>query len=692
MANNIISSLGAGSGIDITNLVSQLVEVERAPQQQRLDTRQEKLQAQISGYGQMKSALDGLRTVVGTLGSNDLFNARSVSVPTTDVITADKVNAGAQTGTYQIEVLEVASAQSLAMAAQAERDSALGKSGEISIRFGDWTYDVDGDPATADAPLSFAVNDERTAFSISIEATDSLDSIAEKINSEKSGVQASVLKVDGQFQLMLTSPSGASNALEISVDDPSLDLFAFNATTFASVTETQQAKDAQLKVNGLQVSRESNSINDVIEGFEFTLNKAAVGEKLSYSIKADTSTAEQAVRDFVEAYNSFRETAENLVGYSRDEDNQLVRGDLAGDGSARLMVERVRQMVGDIVPGAEGGFTALTNLGIRTELDGSLSIEEDEFSDAINNNFELLEGLFATKTSSTNSAVSVNMGTYVSEVAAGTYNVEITQDPTRGELLASAITDAGFNALDDTFATALDASGGGYSFKIKVDGVESDLIELTGTYASADELRADLQARINSDEKLKAGRVSLDVGFDTATDGFTFTSREYGSVSKVSFSEASAGMADLGIDASLSGTTGVDVVGTINGEAGFGAGNLLLPAIGSDAYGLNFTVGAGATAQGAFEVNFSRGLAGELTNLIDSFLGSSGAIDMRLDTIDSQLESIDEDQIKLDTRMDALNIRLTTQFSAMESIINSLSSTGSQLDGLTDRLPFTAKS
>ncbi|MBK1719485.1 flagellar filament capping protein FliD [Thiocystis violacea] len=814
MDTNIISSLGAGSGIDVAKLVSQLTEVERAAPQQLIDTRQKKLEAQISGYGQLKSALDTLKTAMGSLGTKDLFNARSVAVPTSDAITADKVSPGAQVGSYGIEVLAVASAHSLATQAQDERDGALGKSGNMTISFGEWTYNA------SDEPTDFATNGERAALSIEVEATDSLDSIAAKINAQDAGVQAAVLKVDDQYQLTLTAPSGVSNALRISVDNTDLNGFAFNESQFDQVTQTQEGANASLKINGLAVTRESNSIDDVIQGFAFTINKVST-ESLNFSVTADKSAAEEAVRGFVEAYNAFQETTQKLVGYSRDDDNNLVRGDLAGDSSARTAISRLREQIGGAVPGIASGFTALTNVGIRTERDGSLTISEDEFTAAFANNFNLIGDLFASKTTSANSAVKVNQGTFAANATAGTYKAEITRDPTHGQTQGAAIThDFGTVAVP----TPLDTSGGGYSFKLQVDGVTSGAIKLTGSYDSAEDLRADLQSRINGDSTLKAAGVGLDVEYDASSQSFSFVSREYGSASKVaftetgemvdtvwtdnmdvlgisatqaridghaidhasfdadtdsfttsldasggdysfkisldgvesstislggsyntadelrdalqtainadnqlsdagldltvsydtaanrfsfvsnssgansavSFSERSDAMANLGIETILSGTRGVDVAGTIDGVEGFGAGNVLLPDIDSAAYGLNLSVTAGAKAQSeasgteGFEFGFSRGFAGELSRLIDNFLGSSGIVKTRENGIQTQLDGLDEDKTKLDRRMEGVSARLLAQFTAMENIVNSLQGTGDQLTGLVDRLPFTS--
>ncbi|QGU32547.1 flagellar filament capping protein FliD [Thermochromatium tepidum] len=683
MADNIITTLGAGSGIDIKTLVSQLTAVERAPKEARLNTRQEQIQAQISGYGQLRSAFDTFKGSLTALRNSDLFNARSVTVPNSDIITANKVEPGAQTGAYNLEVLEVASAQSLAMAPTADRHAALNKSGDLTIRFGEWTYD-----SGTGVPTGFALNTERNALTLNIEAGDSLTTIADKINAANAGVQAAVVKVDTQYQLMLTAPSGKANAMEITAGPGAVGLndFLFNATT-QGATETRKGQDAQLRVNGLTLTRQSNEINDVIAGFSFTLNKkGAPGETLTFAISADKSGVEQAVRDFVSAYNSFQKTTQGLIGFTRDKDDNPVRGGLFGDSTARTMINRLREQIGGLVPGAQGGFNALTNIGIRTERDGSLTINETDFKNAFNHHFNLLEGLFTGQMSSTNSAVSVKAGTFVSNAVAGSYEVEITQDPTRGRITG--------NALTHDFSSPLNASvpGADYSFVINVDGTNSGLIQLTGTYQNAEELRADLQARINGDANLKAAGVALDVEYDTNTNQFSFVSREYGSVSRVSFGSASTQMSELGIDTALTGIQGLDVKGTIGGVEGFGVGNVLLPAVGSPAYGLNLTVGAGAAAQGKFQINFSRGLAGELANLIDNFAGTTGTIKARESSLQKQLDGLKEERTLLDRRMEKFQTRLMAQFIAMENIVNSLKDTGKQLDGINDRLPFTASS
>ncbi|QEQ95787.1 flagellar filament capping protein FliD [Neptunomonas concharum] len=674
MDTNIVSALGGGSGIDTTKLVKDLVSLEKAPQQQRLDSKKEQLDAQISAYGTLKSSLSEFKNILAPLANNDTFNSRSVSFPETDVITPSSLAADAQTGTYQIEVESVAQAHSLASnTTYSDKDSGIGATGNLTIRLGTWTYDV------SDNPVSFAENEKQTSLSIEVLAEDSLQDIADKINEQDSDVQASVLLVDGSYQLMMSAPSGAHNALEVSGDDPSLDVFAFNAANYANVTETQQGKDAKVQLNGLTVYRETNNIDDVITGLEFTLNKASPGEKFTFTVSEDKNTGEQAIRDFIEAYNTFFETAKSLTGVSKDaETNQTTRGDLATDGTAKSLIARIRSVITAAVPGVSD-FNALTNVGIRTKLDGTLEIVDKDFSAAIKDNFEQVASLFAPQTSSTSSSVDVSIGSYASKTVPGTYSGSISTAPSKG----SVIGDAAFAA----FNTA-DTPAGDFSFSVTVDGTTSSSLTLSGDFTTAESLRAELQSLINNDDTLKEAKAFVDVIVAPGGE-LQLVSREYGSASKVSFDATGTDFAtQTGLSTASASTSGVDVAGTINGEAAFGSGNVLLPKIDSDPYGLNLTVKEGAS--GAFSITYSRGLAGELTSLIDSFLSGSGIINTREENINKQLDGIVDDQENLDRKMTIYESRLTEQYLAMERIIASLQQTGDSLNGILDRLPFTA--
>jgi flagellar hook-associated protein 2 len=336
-------------------------------------------------------------------------------------------------------------------------------------------------------------------------------------------------------------------------------------------------------------------------------------------------------------------------------------------------------MVSSEVPGVSD-FNSLSNVGIRTQLDGKLEIHAEDFDAALKDNFDKLGALFAPQTSSSTNDVEVSIGSYATKTVSGVYSGSITTAPAKG----SVVSDAAFVA----FNTA-DTPAGDFTFSVEVDGVTSEELTLSGNFSTADELRSALQALINNDDTLKTSKAFVDVVVEPGGE-FTLASRQFGSTSKVSIAANGADFATAtNLSTSSVSTSGRDVAGTINGEAAFGAGEVLLPAIDTDPYGLNLSVREGAS--GDFNFTFSQGFAGELTKLIDSFLSSSGTIKTRETSLNKDLEGIDVAQETLDRKMTKYESRLSLQFLAMERIVASFKTTGDSLTGIVDRLPFTAK-
>lgn len=669
ISSNIINQLGGGSGIDTRNLVNQLVELERAPEEQRLNRREEKLEAQISGLGMMRSAVDEFDGVLGVLSNPDTFNAKSASISDTSLMAVNELKPDAVPGNYRIKIEKVAQSQSLSSGVYESLDSPIG-TGSITLRFGDWADDLSG----------FTVDPGAEGATIDIdESNDSLAGLRDAINKADIGVQASIVGQEGNYQLLLTGPTGATNELEVTAQEGAnagLSNFNFNETNKGFI-EQQKGRDAVLRVNGLQVTRENNTIDDVIDGVEFDIFNSNINEEISINVSEDRGQAEEAIRGFVDAYNTLYKEIQFLVDNDSGEEGQ---GSLSSDPLAENMLRTIRGQLGAAVPGIESDFSSLANMGIRTKLDGTLEIVEDgeatDFRAAMNNNFEEIRNLFVPNLDSTNARIDATA--FGGRTQAGSYEVEITQDARRGVLTA-----------DPAAVAGLDTTGKDYSFTIKVDGKESASISLPegNTYASGEELANELQTLINLDSNLKENNAKVRVTYEGGA--LKFESSAYGKNSQVEFTAVGADMADMGITVKK-GTAGVDVAGTINGEEAFGFGQVLRGAIGSPAEGLSMLVAQGATATSG-TVTFSRGLAANLAGTIDGYMRSnSGLIAEREANLQSDLKDIEEDREQLDRRTEAFRARQESQFLVMEQIVRSLNNTGDFLDGINDRLPFTA--
>lgn len=674
--SSIISALGSGSGINTSALVNQLVEVNKLPETNRLTKKETLLQTQISDFGLLRSAFSKLESASSLLGNPDTFNAKSASVPTTTLLGITKLDAKASVGEFSLNVDQLAQAQSVTSGNFASQTAPIGK-GTLAIRLGSWSNLV---PLTTPPVVdTFTVDSTKTGATITIDdSNNSLTGLRDAINKSNIGVKASIVGQAGAYKLLITGPSGESNEVEITATEtPSalgLASFNFNNTT-KNLTQQQEGKDAILRVNGLTVTRATNHITDVVEGLEFDLFNKSSTETVNIGITADKSIAEKAIRDFVAAYNTFLADTKKLIGFDAEKNEY---GSLRQDPMAKNLVQQVRSQLNAAVAGLGGGFNSFSSLGIRTNLgtDGTLTIDDStnptSFRSAIDNNFEAVRDLFVPKTSSSNAQILLTK--YSDKSTPGTYAVNVTTQPTKGQLLGGAIP----GATGDVIAIDTAALGKAYSFTAKVDGVATASIALPAkNYTSGADLAADLQSLINLDTNLTAAKVTVGVAFNSTTGKLEFTSAAYGSSSKVEVTAASADMADMGISVAT-GTAGNDVAGTVDGVAAFGFGNVLLPALNSKAEGLSMQITAGATTG---NITFSRGFSGSFKVLIDNFLKSNGLIKNRETSINKDVAKIKTDMETVDRRSQAYRARLQAQFGAMESIVRSLKSTGTFLTG-----------
>lgn len=662
--SSIIGALGSGSGIDTNALTEQLVSISSQLEAQKLNGKKTTLETQISDYGKLRSALSSFQSAAAALGSADTFNAKSVSIPTTTQFSITALNSSAVAGNYNLQVRQVAQAQTLVTRnAYSSPNDPVGK-GELTLRLGHWSGN------------SFNVNEKKASGTIVIDETNNtLAGLRDAINDAKLGITASIVNDGVGYKLMLNAETGANNEIEITAAGaPGLAAFNFNAAN-KKLDQQQEGLDAKIAVNGLEVSRETNHITDVIDGLEFDIFSANSSETVAISITADKGAGEQAIRQFVEAYNTLIADVAKLTGFDAELDNF---GSLKSDPLAKNLMQVLRTTLASPITGGADLFSTLGSIGIRTKTDGTLEINENpdepntNFRAAIDKNYEAVKNLFIPQATSNNSSVEISKTSALTK--AGTYDVQITQQATKGELTAGNIN------------LPVDADARNYEFEFTLDGVKTETLRLSGTFATAEAVAVELQSLINSDAKVRAAFGSVSISVEN--NQFKFVSDAYGSSSNVGFASVSQDFeADFGI-AVRNGTSGQDVAGTINGVAGFGFGNVLLANYGSDADGLSLIIHPGVTEA---TVTFSRGLAGTVNNLVGSYLASNGLIADRESTLNKDIEKVDDQKEAMTRRSEAYRARLQAQFIAMESIVRTLNNTGSMLEGLNDRMPFTAK-
>ncbi|GAB4303250.1 MAG: hypothetical protein Kow0096_25270 [Thiohalomonadaceae bacterium] len=652
-----ITSPGVGSGLDVAGLVNKLVVAEGQPIINRLDRREATLQAQLSALGSVKSALSTFQGALGSLTDVSSFQKRTATSSNTELFTV-AVAGKPVAGSYEVEVRTLAQSHKLASTAFAEATSAVG-TGTLTFQFGDPTK-----PAQ-----TVTITDDNN----------SLSGVRDAVNAANIGVRASIINGDDGYQLVFSAENtGIDNSLRISVEEnpadgsntdmSGLSRLAYNETSY-NMTQMAAAADAEVYIDGIKVSSATNTISDAIAGVTLSLKKAEVGTKATLSVNLDKNAVSSAVEGFITAFNSLAGTFSQFSGYNAETKQA---GILIGDSSLRSILSQLRGVLGNPVSGINGAYRALADLGIETQADGTLSLDKAKLSAALDSNFDDIGRLFAASASATDSLVSYTSSTSATSV--GSYAVNITQAATRGTYV---------DAASSLSSLVVDSSNN--TFKVTVDGISSGTISLTQkTYASGDDLAAELQSRINGDSALSGAGVSVLVSFDGSR--FTFTSERYGSASNVAITEVADTTASGAIGLTVAGTStdGEDVAGTIGGVTATGAGQYLTGT--GAAEGLKILVQGDATGDRG-SVSFTRGVADRLGSLLDGWLANDSFLDARTSGVQSQITEIGKQREALATRLEALEARYMKQFTALDALMAQMQSTSNYLAGQLAGLP-----
>ncbi|MGS2724136.1 flagellar filament capping protein FliD [Porticoccus sp. GXU_MW_L64] len=670
----MITSAGVGSGLELESLINQLVTAERTPVESRLVSRQSALTIELSAFGNFQGSLSSLQNSLNDLNQAASFGQRNTTSSDEDIVSVSATSAAAAAN-YSISVTQLASAHSLASASYDSLTDAVGE-GTLTFRFGTTDY-VAPDPGP-ESYNGFAINQDRDVATITIDDTNNtLEGVRDAINSADIGVGASIVNDGTGFRLLLSSSdTGAENSLQISVSDvgdgnntdaAGLSALAFNGSA-TNLTQTVAAQDALFTLNGLSVSSSSNVASEVIEGVELTLNDITSTSPVTVSVSEDRGAVRTLITDFVDNYNNFVNAANTLTAFNAE---TQVAGPLQGDFAARSVIAQVRQAITAAVEGFDGPFSSLSEIGLTTQTDGTLSINSSRLDTALEENFDDIVGLFAAAGFPSDNSVEFAASSDATQI--GSYAVTVTQLATQGQLVGAA----------SSFPLDIDADND--ALTIVVNGITSNQILLTqGNYTSGADLAAELQARINGDSALSEAGARVSVSYNGS--GFEITSATYGSESTVEITAVDTNtLAELGLDVAT-GSAGVDVVGTINGIAATGTGQLLSAANGDDAEGIQLVIADGALGSRG-TVNFSRGVADRLNTLIEGLLDPQGILGVRSDGIQDRLDDIDEEREALDRRIETIEARLRRQFTALDGLLAQLQQTSTFLEQQLANIP-----
>lgn len=362
----ISATSGLVSNIDYQSLITQLVSIKRQSIQQ-LSSEKSTLESANSAYSSLNSKVLDLKTAADALRTSTGFSVFTATSSDTTLLSAT-ASSSATAGTHSIVVSALAKAHKIAANGVASDTSTI---------------------AAGAGSFKFKVG-SGAEQSVSVDATTTLTGLKDSINALKAGVTASIVN-DGSspnpYRLILTSDStGASNALTITLNDTSLNF----ATTL------QAAQDASFSVDGLSMTRSSNTVTDAITGVSLSLASADATKTVTLTVARDTSSIKSKISDFVSKYNSI---VSYIKSNNRYDSATKTSGAFFGDPVARSIWDDLRRTMTGAVSGLPDTMSRLIHAGISSDTEGVMSVDDSKLSSALSTNFNDVVNLFIEGTS-----------------------------------------------------------------------------------------------------------------------------------------------------------------------------------------------------------------------------------------------------------------------------------------------------
>ena len=400
----ILSNLGIGSGINTTELIKALVDADTAPQKENLDNLEEKTKDKISTFGILKSNLLDFKNILKDIESQQEYgfvgNSSDVTVAT---LTASGSKAGSDINS-SLTVTTLASRHTLTGPSLASPSSTVGQR-NITINFGTWSADP-----TAGGGQSFTSNGQ-SQISVSATASTTLTDLRDAINnaatdSDNDGtkdVLASIIYDGSNYMLMLKSESGASNEMKVT-DSHATPAYAYDTTDGAQLTQRVAGVNSAFTVDGISMSRTSNSVDDLFDGFTLDLKKTT-----SSAVRISSSVDLDGVSDLLTGYvDTYNQVMLNLTAMgANDPVNPENDGVLIGDSTLREIRSELREMSSTAIKGYEGGPYYLSYLGVSTNRDGTLAFDKGQMETQFKSKPETVRAFFTNNYATSNSNITI---------------------------------------------------------------------------------------------------------------------------------------------------------------------------------------------------------------------------------------------------------------------------------------------
>ena len=377
MSTDYLSALNAGSGLNVTQIVDALVDAERVPKQKQIDEAKESATVKISALGSLKNELSVFQTnaeaLDGQIGLALSSSTSNVTLSRTDSSLASEFS-------HTINVASIAKSQVLNFNNNGSGFSSTTADigiDQLTLEFGSWSG------------TSFSANSAYATTTLNlVTGATSLADVRDAINNAAIGVTASIIEVsENSYSLMVKSVEGASQSLRVRsyLSSSENGVLKYNPGNVASLadssTQVVAAADASFTVDGVSVTRDSNTITDLFSGVTVELSNVSSSDLNTDQIisskysEADAMTTLETVVSEINYLLSF------LKEQSAPGANGEEGGPLHNDHFIRFTENKIKNLTSTAIAGYDNANIYLSNFGVVTELDGTLSIDETRFKE-----------------------------------------------------------------------------------------------------------------------------------------------------------------------------------------------------------------------------------------------------------------------------------------------------------------------
>ncbi|CEG52114.1 MAG: A-type flagellar hook-associated protein 2 [Pseudomonas sp. BICA1-14] len=366
---------GIGSGMDIDAMVGALVAAEKAPKEAQLTRLATATTTKISALGTLRTALSSFQTALKDLNDVELFENRSAKSSSTDLLTAT-ASKTAQSGTYSVKIEQLATGSKTATAAL-ESDFTTGVAGTLTIKVGD------GEGIAVDLGEGASLTQVKDALNATLEG---------------SGVTANLLTdpSTGKARLVMSSTNtgeGKDVSIATSAGLEALAIDTGGAATAVAGGVLERAQNAKFTIDGLALQSATNKVEGAIPDVALDLVSADKDKTVTITVAQDKEGVSANIKKFVTAYNNLIKTTNSLTKVTKvGEDGQPLAGGLVGDSSVRSILSGVQSELTSV--GGSDGVRMLSDLGITTQKDGTLAVDDKKLDTALEKNFSAVGGFF----------------------------------------------------------------------------------------------------------------------------------------------------------------------------------------------------------------------------------------------------------------------------------------------------------